>query len=256
MLKNKLRILKSKFKGNISNSKGWKTRRKILVIESDDWGSIRMPSKEVYHNFIDKGFGVQNRLYNRFDSLASEDDLNHLFETLAAFKDIKGRNLVLTANTVVANPDFAKIKQNNYQEYHYELFTETLKKYPKHQDSFLLWEEGMKNKFFIPQFHAREHLNVNLWMKALQQKDKKIQYTFTQKTTFSGKSDYSFMDAFDYESKNELVFLKEVLTDGLKIFQGIFGYQSKSFIAPCYIWHPELEKTLYLFNTRKWIYNF
>jgi hypothetical protein len=29
------------------NSRGWKTKRKIVVIESDDWGSIRMPSKSV-----------------------------------------------------------------------------------------------------------------------------------------------------------------------------------------------------------------
>ncbi|NTW32234.1 MAG: hypothetical protein HGB12_06370 [Bacteroidetes bacterium] len=31
-----------------SNIPGWRTDRKILVIESDDWGSIRMPSKETY----------------------------------------------------------------------------------------------------------------------------------------------------------------------------------------------------------------
>ena len=85
MLKNKLRILKSKVKGNISNAKGWKTKRKLLIIESDDWGSIRIPSRKVYHDFVKKGFGVEHSLYNRFDALASEEDLEALYNTLSFF---------------------------------------------------------------------------------------------------------------------------------------------------------------------------
>lgn len=243
-MKNKLRIVKAKFRANMTNSKGWKTNRKLLVIESDDWGSIRMPSKKVYHNFKDKGFGVENSLYNRFDSLASDKDLNFLFETLSSFKDIHNNSLKITANTIVANPDFEKIKSNDYKEYFYEPFTETLKNYPKHQKSFELWKKGIEEKLFIPQFHAREHLNIALWMDALQSDKKNIRYTFSQRTTFSGKSDYSFMDAFDYEKKEELESLKLTLKDGLDLFENIFGYSSKSFIAPCYIWHPELEKIL------------
>jgi hypothetical protein len=32
------------------NLRGWKTKRKIVVIESDDWGSIRMPSPESFNS--------------------------------------------------------------------------------------------------------------------------------------------------------------------------------------------------------------
>jgi len=243
-MKNKLRILKSKIKGNIFNSKGWKTNRKLLVIESDDWGSIRMPSKEVYQKFIKKGFGVEHSLYNRFDSLASEDDLNALFNVLTSFKDRKNNPLVITANAVMANPNFEKIKKNGFQKYEYEPFTETLKKYSNHSNSFDLWKKGVEEKLFKPQFHAREHLNIFLWMKALQSKDSTIQYTFDHQTTYSGKNDYSFMDAFDYESKVELDSLKVILKDGLNLFKRTFNFHSKSFIAPCYIWHPAIEETL------------
>ena len=31
---------------NLSNLPGWRTSRKIVVIESDDWGTIRMPSNK------------------------------------------------------------------------------------------------------------------------------------------------------------------------------------------------------------------
>jgi len=243
-MKNKLRILKAKLRANITNSKGWKTSRKLLVIESDDWGSIRMPSKEVFNRFVKKGYDIENSLYNRFDSLASEDDLNYLFETLGNFNDINGNPLNITANTIVANPDFKQIKATNFQNFFYEPFTETLQKYPKHQRSFDLWKEGIQENMFFPQFHGREHLNIKLWMNELQSRDEVLRFTFDQNTTYSGKSDYSFMEAFD-NKKNSIENHKLIIKDGLESFQKIFGYKSKSFIAPCHVWHSDLNKTLH-----------
>ena len=115
-MKDTLRIIKAKLRANITNAKGWKTKRKLLVIESDDWGSIRIPSKQVYNNFVKKGYTIKNTVYNRFDSLASEEDLNYLFEILNCFKDIHGNPLKITANTIVANPDFEKIQKEKFQE--------------------------------------------------------------------------------------------------------------------------------------------
>ena len=40
--------LKQTITHNLLNIPGCRTNRHIVVIESDDWGSIRMPSKEVY----------------------------------------------------------------------------------------------------------------------------------------------------------------------------------------------------------------
>jgi hypothetical protein len=52
------------------------------------------------------------------------------------------------------------------------------------------------------------------------------------------------MDAFDFNDIEELDLHKSILSDGLRIFQNIWGYTSDSFIAPCYIWHSDLETTL------------
>ena len=43
------------------NFRGWNTKSKIVVIESDDWGSIRTPSKEIYNHLLKKS--TFNRLY-------------------------------------------------------------------------------------------------------------------------------------------------------------------------------------------------
>lgn len=69
--------------------------------------------------------------YNTNDTLASANDFSALYDTLIKFKDFKGNHPVITAVSLVANPDFEKIKESNYQAYYWEPFTETLEKYIK-----------------------------------------------------------------------------------------------------------------------------
>ena len=98
------------------NYLGWKTNRRIVVIESDDWGNIRMPSKEAFDNLRLK-YPQLATTYNRFDSIETDNDLIFLFEILDSVKDKNGLPAIITANTLVANPDFAKIKEYGFQEY-------------------------------------------------------------------------------------------------------------------------------------------
>ncbi|MDR3610677.1 MAG: hypothetical protein P4L27_08950 [Ignavibacteriaceae bacterium] len=229
---------------------GWKTKRRIIVIESDDWGSIRMPSKEVYQSLLKAGVPVDQDPYNRYDSLASESDLANLFEVLSAFKDRYGNHPVFTANCTVVNPDFEKIKSSGFQEYHYELFTETLKKYPGHANSFELWQQGISQKLFYPQFHGREHLNINRWMNALKQDSKITRLAFDIglfgiKTEMSHNIRSSYLAALDFDSGSEAANLKIILTEGLNLFEQLFGYRADSFIAPCYTWSRSFEPVLF-----------
>ena len=68
--------LKTQLAKNYINFRGWKTNRKIVVIESDDWGSIRMPSKLAYSNLLKKEIDVdKSYLYDTLDSLEKKEDL-------------------------------------------------------------------------------------------------------------------------------------------------------------------------------------
>ncbi len=240
--------LKQQITRNLLNIPGWRTNRKIVVIESDDWGSIRMPSREVYEDLLQKGIRVDKLSYNRYDSLASENDLSTLFEVLSSVKDKNGNPAVFTANTIVANPDFDQIRASGFQQYFYEAFTETLKRYPRHSKSFALWNEGIEKKIFIPQFHGREHLNITRWLKALQNNVGYTRLAFDYRmfdlSTSLIISENSFMEALNYENINELEFQKQSLKEGLQLFNTIFGYRSKTFIAPVYIWDNNLNKVL------------
>lgn len=232
----------------VNQRRGWTTNRKIVVIESDDWGSIRMPSRKVYEKTLAEGLRVDKCTYSNFDTLADKDDFNALFEVLLKHKDCKGNHPTITANTIVANPDFEKIKENNYKEYYYELFTNTLSKYPNH--SFDLWKEGINNKIFQPQLHGREHLNVERWMKALKNNSKEVHFAFENNffgisSTISNENNPSLMAALDYDNEEGKAIAIKSIKEASSLFESIFGFKSKTFIAPNHFWDENIEQVLY-----------
>lgn len=231
------------------NYLGWKTNRRIVVIESDDWGSIRMPSKEAFDNLRLK-YPQLATTYNRFDSIETDNDLTSLFEILESVKDKNGLPAIITANTLVANPDFAKIKEYGFQEYYYETIDQTFSKSNNSRNCLQLWKEGNERMLFRPQSHGREHVNIQNWINELKIGNEAILYAFDN--GYFGvtprNDDGKIIDILpscvpDSESSNTVI--NEIIADGLKLFEQIMGYKSKTFIASNYKWHPSLEATLY-----------
>ena len=245
--------MKLSFKKNITrnvlNIPGWRSNRKIVVIESDDWGTIRTSSRDAYQHFLNNGYPVNECPYNSNDALESDEDMELLFEILSSVNDKNGNPAVVTANNIVANPDFEKIKASGYQQYFFEPFTATLQQYPRHHRVEALYKEGIEKKLFMPQFHGREHVNTNRWLHSLQKNEKAIKLAFEQ-SMFSVHYDTKpvvvneWMDALDGDSANALNEKAAMLKQGLELFHSIWGFRSKSFIAPCYVWDSSLEPVL------------
>jgi hypothetical protein len=244
-----INILKFAVSRIITNTPGWKTNRKIVVIESDDWGSIRMPSKDVYNTLLQKGIRVDNCHYCSNDSLETEDDLSLLFDVLNSVKDKFNKPAIFTANTLVANPDFRKIKDCDFYEYYYRKINDGFQDFKGSGKLLEFYKEGQELGFFKIQSHGREHVNIKRWMKSLSQNNKESRLAFDLgvyglSTTITSENRKSFLPAFDFGNVEEELFVNEVAQDGLKIFKDIFGYKSKSFIAPNYTWGKSLENTL------------
>lgn len=88
--------------------------------------------------------------YYLYDALESNDDLTALFEIFFQFKDKNGNHPVFTAINVVANPEIGKIQIEGFNQFYYEPFTETFKRYPHHIKVYDLWKEGAdKNYLFL-----------------------------------------------------------------------------------------------------------
>lgn len=238
--------LKHSLGRHLTNSLGWRTNNRIVVIESDDWGSVRMPSFEVYKKLLKAGYPVDNDPYEKFDALASNHDLECLFELLLSFTDQNGNHPSITANCVVANPDFMKIIDNNFTSYYYELFTETLKKYPLHNRVWDYWQEGIGKGIFLPQFHAREHLNVPIILEELQNRNEYLLQGFLlgylgglRKEGKQPKNLYVKASYFRNQIEKQQVL--EAFTEGCRIFKNIFGFTSESFIPTNYMWCPDFD---------------
>ena len=228
---------------------GWRTNRHLVVIESDDWGTIRMPSREVYDEFLRKGMHVDRDPECRFDNLATKHDLENLFEVLHSVKDKNGHPAVITANTLSANPVFDKIKECNFTQYYFEPFTETLKRDAAHADAFDLWKQGMAEGVFHPQCHGREHLYVKKWMHALQQGDPLMRTAFDMgvwSLTWLVEPSIPkyYMGAFNSGEEEDIKEFEIIIDDALRMFKEIFGFESTSFIATTYEWSPKIEPFL------------
>lgn len=238
------------FARNAVNYRGWRTDRKIVVIESDDWGSTCMPSADTFKKLVRKGVRVDRCPYTSYDALASEQDLEDLFSLLIEFKDINNVHPSITANVVMSNPDFNRIQESRYRKYYAEPFTESLKRYPAHSRSYSFWQKGISEKIFFPQFHGREHLNVKAWMKALQKGESTVRNVFDEEMFWPGsaeerRSGVSLRAAFDATEAAEITDHGQIICEGLKQFQNLFGYKSKSFIAPNFVYHPDLNERLF-----------
>lgn len=234
---------------NWYNSRGWATGKKYIVIESDDWGSIRTASPEDYAALMKANDKTDKDPFTRYDALASEDDLELLFGVLSSFKDKNGRHPIVTANFAMANPDFAKIRAANFEKYYYEPFTQTLKKYKKHGRCFAIWQNGIKHGIICPQLHCREHMNISKWLHDLQNGDSSLRLAFEHNmisggSSFSDSNLYAYMDAFNCYGSQYDELLTTIISDATSLFKKIFGIESKSFVAPCYVWDCSLERIL------------
>lgn len=242
--------LKAKLAVNVSNIPGWSTKRHIVVIESDDWGSIRMSSLENFDRMLKAGMREDRNHYNTNDALESNDDMEMLMDLLSEFKDSTSRHPVVTGVNVVANPIFDKIKEGDYKEYFYEPYTETCKRYPHHDRVYDLWLKGQNERLMVPIFHGREHLNVQRWLRALQSGHKSTLLAFDEGVTgiYNGINDEpipEFQAAFDLDDISDVVYMKEVLATGLDLFEQLYGRRAKYFVPTNGPFNNTLEEDLH-----------
>lgn len=160
------------------NYRSFKTNRQLILIESDDWGSIRTQNIKTLNKLNDISRAVKQDPYIQLDSIASSNDLSALFEILNSVRDSKGNPACITANVCTANPDFNAIKASNFNEFHYEIFTQTLDRYSNTENLFDLWKNAEKEKLFYPQLHGREHVHAPAWLAELRAGNKDLLKAF------------------------------------------------------------------------------
>ena len=228
-------------------NKSWKTKRRIVVFESDDWGAIRTSNFQSYNKLKAQGYDVDKSLY-MLDALERDSDLTALYETLKKHKNNAGISPKFTANIITANPDFLKIKENNYASYTYESVVQTCEASTSSKNVIPLWLEGIRNNVFTPQLHGREHVRYWEWMNKLQQGNKETITTFEMNMCGVPKAVskdnlgfFSPVYIHDDILKENNINLEELIVEGSELFTDIFGFESKSTVAPNVAWTSTTE---------------
>lgn len=231
-----------------TNLVGWKTTRKLVVFESDDWGATRMPGRIAWKRLLAAGIRVDQSPYDRLDCLEKQSDFQSLMNVIDAHRDDVGQPAVFTFNTILGNPDFEAIELDQFEKFHHQHFFDTYRKnYGENLESD--WGEAIQSGLIRPQFHGREHLNVPLWMNDLRAGLRQARLAFEHEffgltTRTSSARQTNYLASFWAESRSELASVCERLSDGLKMFHQTFGFRARTFIACNYILPEQAERVL------------
>lgn len=245
--------MSSEIKRNIKNVVGTKTNRKLVSFFVDDYGSIRTKNTDAFNQFAEAGIIFREGVFSfsKYDTLADQDDLSLLFEVLKSVKDKNGNSGCFTPFSIVANPDFVKIRESGFTQYHRESLKDTLTRYGTgYENVYKLWIEGIRENIFHPVYHGTEHLNVKRFMSALQSGHKSTKLAFDNESicipSFTDERPVpNSTSNFDIDKLDENMQLKEDIATGLKMFRELFGYQTKVFTPGAAKYHPDLHPTLY-----------
>ena len=232
----------------LKNILGPVTNKKIIALFVDDFGSIRVKNKAVCKRLLKRG--IPDHIYLR-DTLASEQDLIAIFETLSSIKDANNHPACFTPFVIMANPDFEKIRNNNFRKYYREPFVKTQQRYGQgYEHVFDLWKEGMTEGLFVPAFHGIEHLNVKKWLRALSEGHRSTMLAFENESicipAFVGEDRVDgLVKACDIEKRLDLQSIVEDLQEGTKLFKDIFGVIPELFTPGAATYSPLMERDLY-----------
>jgi len=236
--------LKRKALTYTKNLFGTRITPKVVMFVIDDYGNIHLHSKAARENLASKGVPVDQTRFSMYDSLETAEDLEMLFNVLASVKDVNGNHAIFTPFALPANIDFDRVNAEE-GKYHYELLPTTFDKLPSHQNAWQLWQEGMRAGIFMPQFHGREHLNVKLFEDLLKIKHPHILANLEERSYAGIHHDINnvgFTEAFSFDQKDEVLDQKEILADGLRLFEQVFGYPAIHFNAPGAREHIDLHE--------------
>jgi hypothetical protein len=237
---------------NLKNIYGWRTPRKIIVISVDDYGNVRLDSNKARQNMDEAGLKVHSR-FDAYDTLETREDLERLYDVLDSVKGKNNRSAVFTPFALPCNIDFERMAEEGYVEYQYELLPETYNKLSQvdplaYEGTWALWQEGINKGIIVPQFHGREHLNLKVFKEKLDNKDNELMIALKNRSytslSNSGFPNISYTAAFEFEDFKENEVFPDIISDGLKAFEKVYGYRSVIFNPPGGREHPIIHKIL------------
>ena len=225
---------------NLKNIPGWRTKRKLVVFSIDDYGNVRLASRNAREEMDREGLKVHSR-FDAYDTLETTQDLEMLFDVLTSVTDSNRKHAVFTPFAVPCNLDFERIEQEGHARYVYEKLPITYEKLAaidtaSYGSTWKLWQQGIAEEIFVPQFHGREHLNIKVFEEKLRAKDHELltalKYRSYTSISSSGYPTIGTTAAFEFDRFEENDTFEDIILDGLDAFESVFGFRAVHFNPP------------------------
>ena len=233
---------------NLKHFPGWHTGTKYVAFAVDDYGSIRTANKRAVEALKDRVSGFGGYM-DYCDSVETREDLHMLYEVLARHRDAQARRAVFTAYALSANPDTDLMRREG--RYAYETLGETFARLAAEEPAayegiWLAWQEGMSEGLIRPQFHGREHFSVPLIERKLERGDQDLKDNLevASMSRLGGVPEMpgvAFNQAFSLHDEALLDQHREIIREGLALFEATFGFASTTFTPPALKLHPSLD---------------
>ena len=244
--------MKQTIANHIKNVPGWRTNRKLVIFSVDDYGNVRLDSKNAYDNLNKANIPFESR-FDRLDTIETLEDLEALYEVLTSVKDKNRNSAIFTPYSLSCNIDFEAMAANDYSEYVFELLPKTYEKLvakdPKaYEGTWNLWQEGIEKGLMKPQFHGREHFNLYVFNDLLNKRSAGLLKVLKQNSYVSIPEHTNYKPgwtaAYSFDDKKETEGFLANVADGLKRFKEVYGYESKVFTPPAQQFPLHLEPEL------------
>ncbi len=201
-----------------------RTNRKLIIIESDDWGLERALDEKAL-DWMKERFGENNFTRWSTDALETGEDLELLYNVLDDFKPKFDLPPVITANFITHNVDYSSPHELKFRP-----LTEGFNE--QSEDVRHFYKMGIEKGYIYPQLHGYSHYNITAleeyFITPEGREAFQKAFVFARSTI---RRNTSFLHG-ELARSNEGV---GRLLEGLDVFEKLFGYHPISFITPTYI---------------------
>jgi hypothetical protein len=135
---------------------GYAFARPLVVLQSDDWGRVGVRDREGWQELMEMGISLGERSYD-FYSLETAEDVAAVGSLLQRHRDSTGRSACLGMNFIVANVDFAKVKDEKFHQIYLRRLSDGLPEGWKRPGLFEAYRHGISSGVFSPALHGTTH---------------------------------------------------------------------------------------------------
>lgn len=229
------------------NLRGRAFKEQFVVIQSDDWGSIRVPQNKEAQKILNNS-SKQLSIFQKYDTLDCNEDWRALLDLFVTFKDSTGKHPVFTSNFVTGNPNFEKIKEHQFTQFFWDPFYSTYEQFNQEKLNTLeIINQGIFKGIIEPQYHGRQHVNHKKWLKSLSSGNATAleffnhhMWIYDSINSNGLRSLNAVFDSCEY-TKEEV---ESEFKDGICAFKQAFGQLPQSFIPNNYFFNREWHSLL------------